>query len=406
DKETTRSFKSTFEYSNSKGVKEKIILPEIKVHFVQDQEEQKQQQEQNQQKEQQSQTEEEKQAEQKQSQSQPQYQPQTSEDKMQKQIQNNQQSQDSSALKNQIQKELQEETNRQQELANNIAQNKDFQKAAQELMDKGFEPREYDLGEDTFTQEFYNNKTGEKAQIKADVNNNTISSVMKNFEDKSLEEKILSKNSSLNEKLRNKIDSLMENGFNESPMMFSENANGTTFQKELIGPNNETVKISGSLEEEIITDLEIIEDANTFEIISLILVLVLLLFFGLKYLRLNKKEQAVLKEVKKEVTIDYAKEALQMIKRAKDIHADNKKDAYELLSYSVRYYYTNVKRLKKEISGSKFKLKVKDKNMHQLIDLAGLVEFAKGKSEKKQFDSSVVIATDFIKNAHLEQNRF
>ena len=391
DKELVREFASSFKYTNEAGDQVIVTLPKINIHFVENKDEQSQSQEEQQQS---SSSDEEEQQTQSTSETQENTEPLKSEDQMQQDLQNNQASQDSSALKNQMNQEVQDSQQREQEQKEQLEQNSEYQDMKEQLEEQGFnQENEPNFGSDEFSQEFTNPETGEKASLSGSMDNNTFDDLKSEFESESLENDILNNQNKTNQNLKKAIEDLKEKGFNESPMKFSTSNNMTTFQKEFVDEKNNTVVIKGTLDDEEVLEFDEDKDRNLLLWIILIIFAVATYYFYSKY---YKKENAVEEPKKTLKPLDYRKEALKILKDAEKTYSIDKKTAYELLAYSVRYFYSHKNKLSKELSNDEFRKQVKDKDLNSLILASEMIEFAKGK-DKGEFNRFVDFARRFIK---------
>lgn len=387
NQEISRTMTSTFTYLNpDNGNSQTVTFPKITVHFVKDEKEKQEQQEQNKEEEQQSQT-----------QQQQQQQPQVPNDQMQKQIQNNQQSQDSNALKKQMNNEIQKQQEKENALKNNISQDKNYQDALKDLENQGFTKKdEPKITPNEFNQDFENLNTGEKANISAKINNNSIEDIKSNFENSRLEQDIMNNSNKLNQELKKNIENLKNNGYNETPMMFSKENNITSFKKTLTNKDNKSVEFTGTLNDSTVINFDKTSD-NGYNLLWLFFVLILIITSLIYYNKYFKKQDSPIEKTHPIIPIDYRKEAIKIINEAKKTFEKDKKTAYELLAYSLRYYYTNTKGSKTQISNSALKKMLQNENINLVLDAASVVEFAKGVSDKKTFDNYSNISLDFIK---------
>ena len=105
----------------------------------------------------------------------------------------------------------------------------------------------------------------------------------------------------------------------------------------------------------------------------------------------------------KEKPFNLNKECVKLIKRSERLYDQGKKkDAYELLSYSIRYFYSHKMDLKKEFSNFQILRFIQDVDKNNISDVklvlntASMIEFAKGTAKKEIFDKSINIAYKLI----------
>lgn len=119
------------------------------------------------------------------------------------------------------------------------------------------------------------------------------------------------------------------------------------------------------------------------------------------YLKFKPKTE-ITKKIKKvkpivEKPFDYKKESLKLLAKAETISETNLKEAFFYVAQAIRLYYIHKLELKKEITNSKLiqeikKNKIKHIKIQECLNNCQLVEFAKMKPTKKDFNENSNIA--------------
>jgi hypothetical protein len=323
---------------------------------------------------------------------------------LQDRVQNNQMAQDSSALKEQMQKQLQKQQQNREELKKQIEQNEEFQEKHKELTKQGFSQTNANIdpiNSTTGSFEVNYEKDGEKATLKGDIENGEV---------KNLEHTISSSREKAMDILGNNTqykefnEELLKEGFKAEKPIVNQDANTTTVQIDYINEKNETATISAKIEDQEVKEVKLERDKNNHWWLLIVLVLLMVTSY-LAYKRYkNLKKQTEPEQPKPvEKPIDYKKEALKMLDESKKLFQSQKeKDAYGMAACAIRFYYSYKFGLKKEITNSEMitvlkKKKVKFESTQDCLNLCGLVEFAKYKANKKDFDEIVKLAEKVIR---------
>ncbi len=101
---------------------------------------------------------------------------------------------------------------------------------------------------------------------------------------------------------------------------------------------------------------------------------------------------------------DHVSEARRMIEEAEDLFRnDRKKDAYEKVSKAIRFYFSYKLGIKRELLNSELMNALKGRadadtcsKVNECLDLCGMVEFAKYKTNQEDFDRIVEMAKEVI----------
>jgi hypothetical protein len=104
-----------------------------------------------------------------------------------------------------------------------------------------------------------------------------------------------------------------------------------------------------------------------------------------------------------EKPIDFKKEAIKILFFAKKLFSEKKmKDAYGKAAEAIRFFYGHMFNHKQEMTNTDLikllkKNKIKPEKATKCLNLCGLVEFAKYKANKKDFDEIFSLAEKIIK---------
>jgi len=205
-------------------------------------------------------------------------------------------------------------------------------------------------------------------------------------------------------------EKLTEQGFNMSGINFNQISQNHT--KVVVSYSNKSSRNNesnstdikkitaeyrdGEIKDVVLEDNENNKNENLWFILILILIAT-----GIYYFKFRKRvaQPAALQggEFKK----DYIREAREMLNAARDLFSKKReKDAYEKVSQAVRFYFSNKLNLKKEVTNYEL-LKVlerddKGKDVKRCLDLCALVEFAKYRANREDFDEIILSAERII----------
>lgn len=289
--------------------------------------------------------------------------------------------------------EMQSMTNTQ-----DIKEDKGYQELKEQLEKQGFrqtgEPKANEKG---FNQNFENPKTGEHANIEGRMENDEVKDAKSSFENKEMLDKILN-NPSHNNQMLNQALQHQYNG--------SVPAEDFTFEKRpgespaMMQDSNQSVLRSpvkyNQTTGELLEEPDLSQDRDWWWLIAPVLIAA----SALLLLKLRKQRQPEQQIVEKK--IDYKKESKAMLEEAIRLYDDGqKKDAYGLAGAAIRFYYSHRLGIKKELSNAKLifylkKNKVKTAEIKRCLDLCGIVEFAKYKPNRKDFDRIISLARKVI----------
>lgn len=373
-----------------------VKIKDIKVYFVKDEE-----QKQNEQNEQKSKSEKNKEGEQ-QEQQRP-----TTEQK----LQNNQMNQDSSALKKQMERQQQEQQEREQEFQKELSENEEFQKEHQELLEEGYKPKSgnFNPGENksgNFDIE-YKKENGETAEMKGEMKDGEMENLQTlTSEDK----KEMMEQLGQNKKFQKQENQLDKENFKNMSTKFSLDENKTQIKIEYKTQENETATITADVINGTIEKVMIEKDSEKDSHLSWIWIFWIISLGSLGYFfyrKYFKKLKTITGEITENIVdekpFDYKAESKKLIKEAIELFDNgNHKDAYGKAGQSFRLYLGYKHEMEKETTNDEIIkiLKKKGKEIKEIkkcFDLCSLVEFAKYKSNKNDFEEIVEIVKGSLK---------
>ena len=325
-------------------------------------------------------------------------------------IQNNQMNQNTQGLKQEIREEMQRQEKMREEFLKNIKNNSDFQKMSEELSmqnytlnDSQINPSSNNSGEFEFSYS-RDNKT---ASIRGKMENGTILDLFSQSDED--REKMLQELME-NREFQKYNEKLTEQGFNMSGINFNQISQNHT--KVVVSYSNKSSRNNdsnstdikkitaeyrdGEIKDVVLEDNENNKNENLWFILILILIAT-----GIYYFKFRKRvaKPAALQDG--EFKKDYIREAREMLNAARDLFSKKReKDAYEKVSQAVRFYFSNKLNLKKEVTNYEL-LKVlerddKGKDVKRCLDLCALVEFAKYRANREDFDEIILSAERII----------
>lgn len=333
----------------------------------------------------------------------------------QQRLQNNQLSQDSSALKQQIQKELAEEQQMQQAFSKELAQNPDFQKNNSELFSKGYNISSNVLNPEsntsgTFQINYENNESEDEVNLSGEMQNGNITKLQKQtFKS---EENLLEKLQE-NETFLKYQAQLKREGFNETGTQLSRLENGTELRLEYQNEENRTASIiadfasdeNNTLEQVKLVKDKALNSSLLLKLLLLCLLLVLGYFVYKKKPELRKKktlapEKAkpaeVLPKVQVPETLDYRKEALLLLEKAKKAFEEGReKEAYALAGQTIRFYESHKMGISKEVTNEEL-LKLLENS--KISRPAGKINRLAGKEENQKEEDQDLWYQEKLKN--------
>ena len=315
-------------------------------------------------------------------------------------LQNNQMNQDSSALKKQISKENQEQNEIKKNLGDQIANNQDFQKEHQKLLNKGFNATSLDINPSSNNsgsfEVNYQDQNGNKASLKGNINDSQISNLQKDTPE--TRNQIINQTQS-NKQFQKYNKKLQDEGYTPTQTEINTVSNKTTVQSNYVNEQNETAKITTNIINNTVKNVKL-EENKTAKKSYLWFILILLLIIGayIYYVKHKKKNNNTDNKIinKKVVKLfNYKQEASTTLEQAKiEFENEHFKEAYGLVGQSLRLFLSYKNKLNKEITNDEIinflRIKKLDyKKTKECFDICSLVEFAKYKANKKDFDKII-----------------
>jgi len=266
---------------------------------------------------------------------------------IEKRITNNQISQNGGKLKKELEKEMQQHKEQEERIWKELTKNPDFLKYDKQLRNAGFNqtPASFNLVSQNHTQvtiPYRNESTGAERRIKADYINGTIQNVT--------------------------LETVPEQNHKEEQR-------GSPWWLLLLIPLTGVIATGW--------------------------------FIFDKYLKKARR-----KEIQPQPTIavesaqslDYVSEARRFIEEAEHLFRNGReKDAYEKISKAIRFYFSHKLGIKRELLNSELMNALKGRTdtetyskVNKCLDLCGMVEFAKYRANREDFDKIVAMAKELI----------
>ena len=329
---------------------------------------------------------------------------------IQNKIENNQLNQNTNAIKQQMEKQIREQKQMEESFRKNIESNPEFLKKHEKLLNSGyqlknssFNPKSNNTGTFEYT---YQKQNGETAEIKGEMENGTMKKLMSLTQE---EKNAILDKLRKNKKFKELNEKLLKQGFNQSKIEFkqiTENQTKVTvnYQNNLGENKNITADyIKDEIKNVNLEEKKEKKERNDLWILLLIAVIGLVCLIYKKYFK--KTEEVVLElPEKKTRSVDYKKEVKRMISEAEELFKNKKeKDAYEKVSQALRFYFSNKLKINAEVTNTELlevlkKRKSKDyKKIKNCLNLCTLVEFAKYKANKKDFNKIISIVKDIVR---------
>ena len=324
-------------------------------------------------------------------------------------LENNQLNQDSQALRQSFQKQAIRQQAQKEAFQKSLSRNNVLQKKNSELERQGYYLNKTNIdAESNNTGNFqlnYRNKDGEEINISGRLENNSVRNLQ---ERSSLYEKQLMRNLENNSDFKKISTDLAKEGFNQTNTTISYDQNKTLISQTFVNPKtNETRLVKATLENATVKKVELVEEKKTFSwgwfvLLILILGLSFVLYYYFTKKRISKPsfQERNLKSVK---PFDHKKESLKLLAEAQRVFSDSPKEAFRLLSRSVRIFYIfeyglNIELTSEELISS-LKHKLSKKNLGSLelvLSDCDLVEFAKLVPDKNLFEKYVDLVNGLI----------
>lgn len=335
----------------------------------------------------------------------------------QQRLQNSQLSQDSSALKQQIQKQLQEQQQLKEEFQNQIAQNDEFQTEHQKLLNQGFnvtdgsiDPTSNNSG--TFEVNYENSK-GEKASLAGEMQNGEMTQFNKQTPEE--RQRLFDSLNQSKEFLKYK-EQLEKEGFSQQNMEISHDGNRTDVRLNYTNGENQTASIKAEIINGTVEKVELEKEGFSESYMRMLLLLFLLsslvVVSAILYNNYVKKpvQAEDMAALVMEEPFDYAASARRMLDEAKQLfETQNYKDAYGRAGQALRLFLSYENGLKRELTNDEVVSYLKGqgkghsniqsndyREIKECFDLCSLVEFAKYKANREDFENIMAKARGMI----------
>ena len=398
---------STLKVSMNFNYEDKTVsLTDIMIHFVQDES-----QKQNQQQQKQSTTQQQNQQQQNSlSQQMQQLQQQMNQmfnqepqqqSNTQKLLQNSQMAQDSNALKQQMQKQMQEQQKLKEEFAKTLSQNQDFQKEHQQLLQQSYQQTPADLNPiSNNTGDFQINyqKGNETASLKGYMLNGNLTKMQKTTTE---DIKTLLEELEKNPQFQKYHQELQKESFQQQLPEIEQLGNMTSIKIPYLNQKNETASIQALMINNTVKEVTLEKPHKFYWWLLLLLPLFAALGY-LVYVKYFKKKEEQTNKITQEKSIDYKKEALKLLKEAKQLFNNkHEKDAYGKAAEAIRFYYSYKLNLKTELTNFELikllkRNKISYAETQKCLNLCSLVEFAKYIANQADFDEIINSAEKVI----------
>jgi len=266
---------------------------------------------------------------------------------IEKRITNNQISQNVGKLKKELEKEMQQQKEQEEQIRKELAKNPDFVKYDKQLRNAGFNqtPASFNLVSQNHTQvtiPYRNESTGAERRIKADYINGTIQNVT--------------------------LETVPEQNHKEEQR-------GSPWWLLLLIPLTGVIATGW--------------------------------FIFDKYLKKPRRGEIQPQPtiaVESAQSVDYVREARRFIEEAEDLFRNGReKDAYEKVSKAIRFYFSHKLGIKRELLNTELMNALKGRTdtetyskVNKCLDLCGMVEFAKYRANREDFDKIVAMAKELI----------
>jgi len=317
--------------------------------------------------------------------------------KVNNKLQNNQMSQDATALKNEMQKQQKEQEELKKEFEKELSDNEQFQDMKKKLEEQGYKQTSKNIDPKTNnTGDFQYNydKGSEQAQISGNMQDGKMNSLSKTSTEDEKKFKQMLNNSKDYKKFEQELKA---QGFNQSDLTYNTKGNTTNVESLFKNSKNETANISARIFNETVTKVRLEQQKKKnywyLFILLFILLLSLVLYLYRFYTKKNTKNNNVVEKEQK--PFDYFTHSKEMLDKASKYYDEKRyKDAYECASKALRLYFSYKYGSGKEITSTEAIKLLKSKkkpftNVQKCLNLCGLVEFAKYKPNKKDFDDIV-----------------
>jgi hypothetical protein len=323
----------------------------------------------------------------------------------QQRVQESQMSQNANTLKQQLEEQLQRQEKMEQEFRQILEGSPEFQKESKMLLDAGYNLSETSfelVKNDTGTFDFsYKASGGRTAVMRGEMENGTLKSIMSLTEEE--RQKILGMLMTDRE-FRKYSGRLEERGFSQAAPLFTQVSRNHTRVTVPYKKGDEEAKITADYINGTIRNVSLEEGGGPPDLWWAFLLALAFAAGILVYSRTRRKkgpEKRKAQTTKKHE--DYKTAARKMIEDAKRLFAEGKeKDAYEKVSRTIRFYFSNKFGIKNDIVASELLGHLREtghagySEIRKCLDTCTLVEFAKHRPPKEVFSKITGVAEQFI----------
>jgi len=323
-------------------------------------------------------------------------------------LQNSQISQDSSALKQQIQQQAQQQQQLNDEFLRQLALNEEFMAMNQELQQQGYNVSSASVNpttNDSGTFEInYEKEGGDQAVLEGEMQNGEMKELQKQT---SQDQRNLLELLARDKRFKEYETQLTDEGYMQQNIEFSQEGNTTNIQLQYSNEDNSTAVITAQITNNTVDTVELHkEDDSTVPWWFWVLLLMLITGTGyLIYKKYTMKKPDSTYEAKpiiKEQTFDYTSAAKKMIVKAVEcFENEDYKEAYGKAGQALRLFISYENKLNKELTNDGIVDYLKEHGMkyehiEECFELCSLVEFAKYRASREDFDMIISTAKEII----------
>ena len=325
-------------------------------------------------------------------------------------LQNNQISQDSSALKQQIEQQAQQQQQLNEEFLRQLALNEEFVVMHQELQQQGYNVSSASVNptaNNSGTFEInYEKEDGDRAVLEGEMQNGEMKELQKQT---SRDQRDLLELLTQDKRFKEYEAQLTDEGYMQQNIEFSQEGNATNIQLQYSNEDNSTAVITAQITNNTVDTVELHkEDDSMVPLWFWLLLLMLITITGyLIYKKYLKKPDNTdeAKTVLKEQPFDYVSTAEKMIAEAVECFENGDyKEAYGKAGQALRLFISYENKLNKELTNDEVIDYLKEHGMkydqvEECFELCSLVEFAKYKASREDFDMIISVVKEVIKRS-------
>ncbi|MCK5216174.1 MAG: hypothetical protein KAJ93_00195 [Methanosarcinales archaeon] len=325
-------------------------------------------------------------------------------------LQNNQISQDSSALKQQIEQQAQQQQQLNEEFLRQLALNEEFVVMHQELQQQGYNVSSASVNptaNNSGTFEInYEKEDGDRAVLEGEMQNGKMKELQKQT---SRDQRDLLELLSQDKRFKEYEAQLTDEGYMQQNIDFSQEGNTTNIQLQYSNEDNSTAVISAQIIDNTVDTVELYkEDDSMVPLWFWLLLLVFITITGYLIYKINLKKPDNTDEAKsalKEQPFDYTSAAEKMIAKAVECFENGEyKESYGKAGQALRLFISYENKLNKELTNDEVIDYLKEHGMkyeqvEECFELCSLVEFAKYKASRDDFDMIISVAKEVIRRS-------